>query len=321
MSQGIADLPEISPSHQIFPFAGRIDAERLVKIFLSNKSEKTVTAYRKDLSDFALFLGIQDGNLDRAARLFLSSGRGGANALAAEYREQMESRKLSPATINRRLSALRSMVEQAATIALVNWDLKIKGPKSRSYRDTAEPGTRNVRRMLDLVQARQDKKGVRDFAILRLLYDLALRRGEVVSLDLEDLDLEAKTIKILGKGRSEKESLTVPDPTANALRAWVDVRGTQAGSLFVNFDRAGKGQRLTGTGVYQIVRRVGQELGIKTRPHGIRHSSISACVAQFPLTDVQKFSRHKKLETVAIYVDQVDGGVQSKIADFVSRTA
>ncbi len=320
-SATIKDLAVISSSDRIAHFTSRIDAERLVKIFLSNKSERTIAAYRKDLADFARFLGIEDGNLDHAARLFLSNGRGGANALAAEYREQMESRKLSPATINRRLSALRSMVEQAATIALVNWELKIKGPKSRSYRDTAGPGTRNVRRMLELVQARQDKKGVRDFAILRLLYDLALRRGEIVSLDLEDLDLEAKTIKILGKGRSEKESLTVPDPTANALRAWVDVRGTQAGSLFVNFDRAGKGQRLTGTGVYQIVRRVGQELGFKTRPHGIRHSSISACVAQFPLTDVQKFSRHKKLETVAIYVDQVDGGVQSKIADFVSRTA
>ena len=153
MSQGTANLTEISPSHQIFPFAGRIDAERLVKIFLSNKSERTVTAYRKDLSDFARFLGIEDGNLDHAARLFLSNGRGGANALAAEYREQMESRKLSPATINRRLSALRSMVEQAATIGLVNWELKIKGPKSRSYRDTAGPGTRNVRRMLGLVQA------------------------------------------------------------------------------------------------------------------------------------------------------------------------
>ena len=209
----IKDLAVVSSSDQIAPFTSRIDAERLVRIFLSNKSERTIAAYRKDLADFARFLGIEDGNLDHAARRFLSNGRGGANALAAEYREQMESRRLSPATINRRLSALRSMVEQAATLGLVSWELKIKGPKSRSYRDTAGPGTRNVRRMLGLVQARHDKKGVRDFAILRLLYDLALRRGEVVSLDLEDLDLEAKTIKILGKGRTEKEILTVPEPT------------------------------------------------------------------------------------------------------------
>ncbi|MGO9566715.1 MAG: tyrosine-type recombinase/integrase [Desulfomonilaceae bacterium] len=321
MTQGTVDLTQISLSHQIPSFTGRIDAERLVKIFLSNKSERTIAAYKKDLTDFARFLGIQDGNLDHAARLFLSNGRGGANALAAEYRELMESRKLSPATINRRLSALRSMVEQAGTLGLVNWELKIKGPKSKQYRDTAGPGTRNIRRMFNIIQARRDAKGLRDFAILRLLYDLALRRGEVVSLDLDDVDLETGIVKILGKGRTEKEILTLPQPTIEALRSWLGVRGSDAGPLFTNFDRAGKGGRVTGTAVYQIVRKLGQELGIKTRPHGIRHSSISACVAQFHLTDVQRFSRHKKLETVAIYIDQLDGGVQSKIADFVSRTA
>jgi len=175
--------------------------------------------------------------------------------------------------------------------------------------------------MFNIIQARRDRKGIRDFAILRLLYDLALRRGEVVSLDLEDIDLETGTARVLGKGRTEKEMLTLPRPTVDALRAWLEVRRSGAGPLFINFDRAGKWGRLTGTAVYQIVRKLGQELGIETRPHGIRHSSISACVAQFPLTDVQRFSRHKKLETVAIYVDQLDGGVQSKIADFVSRTA
>ncbi|MGO9116851.1 MAG: tyrosine-type recombinase/integrase [Desulfomonilaceae bacterium] len=321
MAQGPAELTEISPPPQISPFNSRIDPERLVKIFLSNKSERTIAAYRKDLSDFARFLGVEGGDLDYAARRFLSVGRGGANALAAEYREHLEKRKLSPATINRRLSALRSMVEQAATLGIVSWELKIKGPKGRSYRDTTGPGTGNVRRMLGLVHGRRDAKGVRDFAILRLLYDLALRRGEVVSLDFEDVDIEPGIVRILGKGRTEREMLTLPQPTIDALRSWLEVRGSDAGPLFTNFDRAGKGERLTGTAVYQIVRKLGQDLGIKTRPHGIRHSSISACVAQFPLTDVQRFSRHKKLETVAIYVDQLDGGVQSKIADFVSRTA
>lgn len=317
----INELAVLSSSDEIAPFTSRVDTERLVRIFLANKSARTIAAYKKDLADFARFLGIEDGDLDQAARRFLSVGGGGANALAAEYREQMESRRLSPATINRRLSALRSMVEQAATLGLINWELKIKGPKSRSYRDTAGPGTRNFRIMLGLVQSREDAKGIRDFAILRLLYDLALRRGEVVSLDLDDLDLNAGTVKILGKGRTEKEILTLPQPTVDALRAWLEARGSAPGPVFTNFDRAGKGERLTGTAIYQIVRKLGQELGIKTRPHGIRHSSISACVAQFPLTDVQRFSRHKKLETVAIYVDQLDGGVQSKIADFVSATA
>src|SRR5208337_1375354 len=70
------DLTITSPSNQISPFTGGIDAERLLKIFLSNKSDRTIAAYKKDLTDFARFLGIEDGNLDQAARSFLSNGRG-----------------------------------------------------------------------------------------------------------------------------------------------------------------------------------------------------------------------------------------------------
>ena len=301
------------------PASVSVDFDRLLRIFLSNKSERTLAAYKKDLVDFSRFLGVNDGNIDTAARMFLSQGRGHANAVAAEYREHLESRGLAPATVNRRLAALRSLVEQAGVLGLITWELSIKGPKSRAYRDTQGPGAVNFRRMLGQVQSRQDKKGIRDTAILRLMFDLALRRGEVVSLDVEDVDLRAGTIKILGKGRTEKELLALPEPTKNALTAWLDVRGHESGPLFINFDRAGKGERLSGTAIYQIVRKLGKDLGIKTRPHGIRHSSITACAEQFPLNDVQKFSRHRKLETLALYLDQKDGGTAAKISTFVSH--
>jgi integrase/recombinase XerC len=330
----INELTVVSSSDEIAPFTSSVDTERLVRVFLSNKSERTIAAYRKDLGDFSKFLGIEDSDLDHAARRFLSVGRGGANALAAEYRESMESRGLSPATINRRLSALRSMVEQAGTLGLVAWELRIKGMKSEPYRDTQGPGSRNVGKMLGLVEGRKktrNKKGdqqeirtnpkaIRDFTILRLLYDLALRRGEVVSLDVGDVDLEGRKIKVKGKGRAEKEILALPEPTAKALADWIKVLGESDGPLFVNFDRAKKGNRLTGAAVYYVIRKLGKEIGITTRPHGLRHSAITACVEQFPLTEVQKFSRHKKIETVAVYADNKEG-VQSKIADFVSATA
>jgi integrase/recombinase XerC len=330
----IANLTAESSSGQTVSLTNGPDVERLVRIFLSNKSDRTIAAYRKDLQDFARFLGVEDANLDRAARRFLSAGRGASNALASEYREHLEKRNLSPATINRRLSALRSMVEQAGTLGIVAWELKIRGIKSQSYRDTEGPGTRNVRKMLgllacrkktgyrngDLSVTRPNLKAIRDFAILRLLYDLALRRGEIVALDVGDVNLGARKIKVKGKGKAEKETLALPEPTAKALGEWIEVRGRLEGPLFVNFDRAKKGNRLTGSAVYYVIRQLGQEFGITTRPHGLRHSAITACVEQFPLTDVQKFSRHRKIETVAVYADNKEG-VQSKIADFVSATA
>ncbi len=329
---GAAVLRAVHTENTLALLQPTVDPQRLIQIFLSNKSAQTIKAYRKDLTDFSRFLGISDGMPDEAADLFLSNGRGRANALAAQYRTHLEERRLSPATINRRLSALRALVEQAGTLGIISWELKIRGIKNAPYRDTEGPGTRNVRRMLSLIGTRKKKrtkrdkqeavnsKAIRDFAIVRLLYDLALRRGEVVSLDMGDIDLESRKIKVKGKGKVEKEILALPESTTNALREWIDVRANSDGPVFINFDRAKKGHRLTGAAVYYIIRNLGKDIGVTTRPHGLRHSAITACVDQFPLTDVQKFSRHKKIETVAVYAHNKEG-VQSKIAEFVSATA
>jgi site-specific recombinase XerD len=59
------------------------------------------------------------------------------------------------------------------------------------------------------------------------------------------------------------------------LRAWIEVRGRHAGLLFANLDRHTKGGRLTGQGLYKIIRGLGESAGISTRPHGIRHATIT----------------------------------------------
>ncbi|MFC1835950.1 tyrosine-type recombinase/integrase [Thermodesulfobacteriota bacterium] len=327
LKHDVMEVPVEHSEKSLKVVSSAVDSQRLIDIFLSNKSPQTIAAYRKDLKDFARFLGVEDGNIDEVARLFLSNGRGSANSFSAEYRTHLEERGLSPATINRRLSALRALVEQAGTLGLVSWELKIKGVKSTAYKDTEGPGTFKVREMLSLLESRKeksDKKGgtikvpriVRDYAIVRLLYDIALRRGEVVSLDLEDVDLERCSLRVMGKGQSEKQILDLPEPTVEALQEWIDVRGDKTGALFTK----GKGKRLTGTAVWYIIRNIGEEVGVTTRPHGLRHSSITACVEQFPLTDIQQFSRHKKIETVAVYADRKKK-IQKKIATFVSATA
>jgi integrase/recombinase XerC len=86
--------------------------------------------------------------------------------------------------------------------------------------------------MLDSLAKRKDPKSMRDRALLRCLYDLGLRRAEVLNLDLEDLDLEAGTVAVLGKGRTSKVKLTLPPETRKALEAWIGVRGVAPGPLF-----------------------------------------------------------------------------------------
>lgn len=275
----------------------------IVDAFLSGRSPRTFEAYRQDLQDFARFIGAKTP--DEAAHLLLSRGKGPANETAHAYRTDLLSRGLAPSTVNRRLAALRSLVKLSRLFDLVDFTLDVESVKSQAYRDTKGPGRKGVRLLLDELAARKDKKGIRDRALVRLLYDLGLRRGEVVALDLEDVDLKAGSVSILGKGRTEKETLTLPDPTKAALESWVSVRGMKAGPLFLNCDRAGKGSRLTGRSVARLLAALGDKVGLKVRPHGLRHAAITEALDATGgnVRAVQRFSRHRDLRVLTRYDD------------------
>lgn len=212
----------------------------------------------------------------------------------------MVERGLKAATVNRRLAALRALVKLARTLGLVAWALEIANLKADQDRDLRGPTRGALKRVLHVLDQRGDAKAKRDRAILRLLHDLGLRRGEVVSLDLLHVDLTAGTLSVLGKGRSARVTLTLPDETNAVLKAWLAARGTAPGPLFTNYDRAGKGGRLTGTSVYRLIRSLG--LG---RPHGVRHAAITEALDLMggDVRKVGRFSRHRDLRLVAVYDD------------------
>jgi integrase/recombinase XerC len=118
---------------------------------------------------------------------------------------------MKSATINRRLAALRSMVKLARTLGRISWKIEIGGVRSEAYRDTRGPGRAAVRELFRKLEIRKDAKGFRDRAIFRLLYDLGLRRGEVITLDLADVDLQNSTVAVLGKGKTDRTTLTLSE--------------------------------------------------------------------------------------------------------------
>src|SRR5262249_52765263 len=146
----------------------------------------------------------QLADVGAAATALLASGHGPANELALRYRNAMLERRLSAATVNRRLAALRSLVQLAHTLGLVPWGLAVPGVRAEAYRSTTGPGKKAFRKMLDRALLRTDVKGRRDLAILRLLHDLGLRREEVCRLDVEDFDRDDRSLAVLGKGKTEK---------------------------------------------------------------------------------------------------------------------
>ena len=278
--------------------------EELVALFLSGRSLRTLQAYRDDLQDYQVFVGAP--TLDAAAAHLLESGQGAANAAVLAYRAHLLERGLAPATVNRRLAALRSLVKLARTLGLVPWTLDVPAVKGEGYRDTRGPGVEGVRKLLGALADRQDAKGLRDRVIIRLLFDLALRRAEVVALDVEDVDLAAGTVAVLGKGRREKLVRTLPDATRAVLADWLAIRGTAPGPLLVNADRARKcASGLTTTSVYRVVRALGAGVGLTVRPHALRHSAITAALELTggDVRKVQRFSRHSDVRVLQRYDD------------------
>jgi integrase/recombinase XerC len=170
-----------------------------------------------------------------------AGGPGLANQLVHDYLVELRQRGPASATINRRLSALRSLIRLARLFQLVSWTLELPGEKLERHRDTRGPGLGGMRRLLGALEEREDAKAARDRALLRLAFDLGLRRGELVSLDLEHLDLQAGTLAVLGKGQEGRELLTLPSETAAVLRVWLEQRGLEPGPLSSTSTGPGKG--------------------------------------------------------------------------------
>jgi len=300
-------LVRVDPPQSHAPTPATVAQVDLLGAFLAGRKPTTLRAYRRDLGDFAAYLGLHDAGA--AVTLLVSGTAGQANTLALGYRAHLVDRRLAPATVARRLAALRSVVKLARTLGRVTWAIDIRSPRAEAYRDTRGPGLDGWRGMLAAAREKATTpKGKRDLALIRLMHDLGLRRGEVAALDLADVDLEAGTVSVVGKGKSERVPLTLNRPTAAALAEWVAARGGRPGALFVRLDRAAKTPTRLDTGnIARISKGLGHRAGLNrgTNPHGLRHQGITRALdlAGGDVRRVQRFSRHAKLETLLRYDD------------------
>jgi integrase/recombinase XerC len=285
----------------------------VLEAWLAGRNPNTLRGYAFDLQDFARFAKLK--TVDAAVEMLLAAGAGQGNRIALAYRAHLLGRQLAPATIARRLAALRSLVKLGRQLGRITWTLDVEGPRTKAYRDTRGPGLEGWRRIRTRAAqlAGQGVAGKRDLAIVRLLHDLGLRRGEAVAMDLDDVDLDAGKcgeIRIVGKGKLEPEMLTLNAPTRDALRAWITARGRKGGPLFIRLDPAaspGDLDRLSGDAVERMVKRLSRRAGLsrEARPHGLRHQGITRALdlAGGDVRKVRQFSRHAHLDTLLRYDD------------------
>jgi integrase/recombinase XerC len=166
-------------------------------------------------------------------------------------------------------------------------------------------------------------KAARDIAIIRLMFDLGLRRGEVVGLDVEDVDRAGRRLWVLGKGRTQKEARTLPAPTLEAIDRWLTARACIAHenepALIVNAAQFKRGRRMTGQGLYHVIQDLGRNAGIVARPHGLRHASITAALdtSNGDVRAAQAHARHANPQTTICYDDNrqdLAGTVAARLA-------
>jgi integrase/recombinase XerC len=246
------------------------------------------------------------------------------------YRGQLLTAGLAAATVNAWLAALRSFVIHAYKRKLCNFRLDdIKSVKAQSYKDTRGISIELFQQLIDGID-RTTVMGKRDYAMLRLLWDNALRRAEVCGLDLLDFHPKEARLYLKGKGRIDKEPIDLAPATVEAISDWLASMG-ESGSLalFVS----SRDTRLSVDRLHQIVGGLATAAGITSgrqanervvSPHKIRHSSITALLDLNggDVRSAQAHSRHKNLATLIRYDDgrqQFQGKAAKTLADAISE--
>ena len=286
------------------------DMDVIDQLLADTRSPNTKRAYEKDLKDF---FDYTTGRLPSANLVldFLRLNQAHAVTLVLKYKAHLIDKKLSEATVNRRLSAIKSLVAMGRKLQVCFYTLEdIKGEKVEAYRDTTGIPPTDYARVIGQVD-RETFKGKRDYAILRLLWDNALRRGEICSLNVGDFDAQARTLRILGKGKgTQKVTIDLSFKTTEAITDWIIACGTAKklkAPLFIVVAHNGNGVRLSGEAIRRLIDELSKRAGItkKMSPHRVRHSSITTVLDKNNgnYRKTQRFSRHVKPDTVMKYDD------------------
>ena len=265
-------------------------------------SPNTVAAYRRDMAKFDEFAKKRKLTLEKVTRDVL------VDFLASLYRQKLESR-----TVARHLVTLRNFFRFAQLQNLIAADpsLNLESPKIRR----SLPGYLRLEEV-ELLLSQPDEKtplGLRDRAMLEVLYSTGLRVSELVGLRVMDLDIGVGCVRCIGKGDKErivpigKKALTLVDRYLRESRPKLIGRGKQAlaTTLFINR----RGSPISRVGVWKILSAYGRQAGLRvgSTPHMLRHSFATHLLERgADLRSVQLMLGHSDISTTQIYTHVVE---------------
>ena len=259
-------------------------------------SPHTVRAYESDVTQYLAYVAsgrgkkmsqLSPGDLDMTSvRMHVS---------------QLNSAGKARASVARKLSGLKTFVRYLRREEVIEHDPTAMAVAPK--RDQTIPVFLSEPEVTRLIETPNtgDPLGRRDRAILELFYASGLRLSELVAIDLEDVNMSGRMVRVMGKGRRER-LLPFNQSAADAIRAWMKDRAriARTDALFVNY----RGRRITDRSVDRLIRKyVAQcstRMGIS--PHALRHSFATHLLQRgADLRAIQELLGHAALSTTQRY--------------------
>ena len=259
-------------------------------------SRHTIAAYRNDLAQF----------LNYMAGEAVSSWQDVDRPHILNYILYLKEREYAPSTVARKIAAVKSFFHFLVADGVLQDDPTVAVDSPPVEKPLPHPlSPEEMARLLAEPAKSSTPKALRDWAMFELMYATGMRASEVIGLEVEAVDLEAGTVRCLGKGNKER-ILPLYERAQEALKAYLEnarprlLRGRDETALFVNH----RGRPLTRQGLWLIVKEYAAAAGIErpVTPHTFRHSFATHMLdGGAGLREVQQLLGHSNISSTQVY--------------------
>lgn len=230
----------------------------------------------------------------------------------------------APRTINKTLSAVRGVLHEVWALGDIDHDTyqRVRSTLKNVHATDLPPAgrtlpTEEIAKLYEACSAKGGELGMRDAALITVLYAAGLRREEACSLNVGHYDSKTAALRVKGKGKKSRTAY-LPDAYRQGIEPWLEHRRKQdAEHLFPRFrlNSAEAGRRLGKDGVNHILRELHERAGVeKFTPHDLRRSFATHLLDNdADILMVQKLMGHSQLSTTAIYDRRGEKGKQKAI--------
>ena len=264
-------------------------------------SQNTREAYRNDLQQLASFM-----QEEATKQGIIPPWAGFSRQSMLSYLLNLKERNYAPTTIARKVAAVRSFFKFMVDERIIKTNPIQDVGSPRVGKSLPRPiSVSQVRRLLEQPAKLDTREAKRDTAMLELLYASGMRVSELVSLNLNDIDIGGGYVRCFGKGRKER-LIPIHKRAASAVEEYVKearprlVHSDDEKALFLN----ARGERLTRQGLWQILKGYAKsaELEIEITPHTLRHSFATHMLnGGADLRSVQELLGHANISTTQVY--------------------